>query len=458
MPRKAAAKAPAKRQYTAEERAAYGKRMAACRKKAAAASAAAAPAKKKKRSGLRGHGDYFDDAAGKLLSHGIPAVIKALTGFGDYNVNSNSLMVPKLGGDPPILRNTNGGFVVHHREYMADITASTSFNIKTIPINPGLLNSFPWLSQVADSYEQYEMRGLVYEYKSMSSDAVLSSGASSSLGTVIFATQYNALDKPFEDKRTMENYEFANSTKPSASMLHPVECKRSQTPVDVLYVRTDELTSGDIRMYDLGTFSYATQGMQNAAPGQVIGELWCTFEIEFFKPKLLPLGGSDTLIDHYYLTGTNILGVTNPFYTQNGMTRLPGSNLGTYIQIANTNPPHAANSIIFPPSITDGIFKIDYYLSGTAVTANSPALTQTTLVNCSITSAKARFFSGESSSYFVVPQPGLGGVGYIHWSQVIDVQQLTPGVQASIGFEMTGAMPQGNQRLDLIITLLDPDA
>ena len=70
-------------------------------------------------------------------------VIKALTGFGDYNVNSNSLMVPKLGGDPPIVRNTNGGFVVHHREYMADITASTSFNIKTIPINPGLLGSFP---------------------------------------------------------------------------------------------------------------------------------------------------------------------------------------------------------------------------------------------------------------------------------------------------------------------------
>ena len=163
--------------------------MAACRKRAAAASAKAAP---KKRKGLRGHGDYFDDAAGQVLSHGLPMVIKALTGFGDYNVNSNSLMVPKLGGDPPIVRNTNGGFVVHHREYMADITASTSFNIKTIPINPGLLGSFPWLSQVADSYEQYEMRGLVYEYKSMSSDAVMSSGASSALGTVIFATQYNS--------------------------------------------------------------------------------------------------------------------------------------------------------------------------------------------------------------------------------------------------------------------------
>lgn len=193
------------------------------------------------------------------------------------------------------------------------------------------------------------MRGLVFEFKTMSSDAVLSSGASSALGTVIFATQYNALDKPFEDKRTMENYEFANSTKPSESMLHPVECKRSQTPVDLLYVRTEELVStGDLRMYDLGNFSFAVQGCQNAAPGQVIGELWCSFEVEFFKPKLLPLGGASTLMDHYQLRGANLVGPTNPFYTQNGLTRLPGSNLGTYIQVSNTNPPHAANSILFP--------------------------------------------------------------------------------------------------------------
>ena len=79
MPRKAATKTTKRRTYTAEERAAYGKRMAACRKRAAAASAKAAP---KKRKGLRGHGDYFDDAAGQVLSHGLPMVIKALTGFG----------------------------------------------------------------------------------------------------------------------------------------------------------------------------------------------------------------------------------------------------------------------------------------------------------------------------------------------------------------------------------------
>ena len=302
------------------------------------------------------------------------------------------------------------------------------------------------------------MRGLVYEYKSMSSDAVMSSGASSALGTVVFATQYNSLDKPFEDKRTMENYEFANSTKPSVSMLHPVECKRSQTPVDVLYVRTEELTSGDIRMYDLGTFSYATQGMQNAAPGQVIGELWCSFEIEFFKPKLLPLGGSDTLMDHYQLRGSNLLGPTNPFYTQNGLTRVAGSNLGTYIQISNTNPPHAANSILFPPTITDGIFKIDYYLYGSAVTANSPNVSTTTLVNCSTTSDKARFFGDNSASLSIVPQPGVNGNNVWHWSQVIDIQQITPGIQSSIGFAMTGAYPLGTQSLDIIISLLDSDS
>lgn len=452
--------------YTDAQKAAYWKKQAkkpqAKPVKAVARRAPSRTVHGPPRRGLKGHGDYSQDIAsamGPLLSHGLPLVIKGLTGFGDYSVSSNSL-IPKLGGDPPIIRNTkSGGFISRHREYIQDITASTAFRINSLPINPGLLGTFPYLSQIADSFEQFDMRGLVFEFKTMSSDAVLSSGASSALGTVIFATQYNALDKPFEDKRTMENYEFANSTKPSESMLHPVECKRSQTPVDLLYVRTEELVStGDLRMYDLGNFSFAVQGCQNAAPGQVIGELWCSFEVEFFKPKLLPLGGASTLMDHYQLRGANLVGPTNPFYTQNGLTRLPGSNLGTYIQVSNTNPPHAANSILFPPTITDGIFKIDYYLSGTAATANSPGMSPNTPINCSTSSDKALFYGANSSSTAVVPQPTLTGVTVWHWSQIIDIQQITPGIQSSIGVTMSGAYPTGNQSLDLVITLLDADA
>lgn len=48
---------------------------------------------------LNGHGDYFSDSVGPLLQHGLPLVLKGLTGFGDYHVQSNS-MISRLGGDP----------------------------------------------------------------------------------------------------------------------------------------------------------------------------------------------------------------------------------------------------------------------------------------------------------------------------------------------------------------------
>nr|QKV51294.1 putative capsid protein [Crucivirus sp.] len=399
-----------------------------------------------------GSGDYFSDAAAGLLKHGLPLVIKGLTGFGDYSVAQNS-MIPKLGGDPPIMMSTNnGGFVMRHREYVQDIYATEGFVNNTLAINPGLLSTFPLASQIADTFEQFEIRGMVMEYKSMSSDAVLSAGASSALGTIIFATQYNALDEPFEDKRTMENYEFANSTKPSQSMLHPIECKRSQTPVDLLYVRTGPVETGDLRLYDLGNFNFAVQGCQNAAAGQVLGELWISFELEFFKPKLLPLGGSSTLSDHYTLTGNSLIAVGNPFYTQNGLVRAPESNLGTYIQIA-AGSPYDANSIIFPPQITSGKFKVDYYMSATSVSANSPNVVQGTLVNM-----VSEPFWANGTFYQIAPQPGAAAIANFHFSQVFKITQTAPGVRAGVGYTMTGVMPTGNQSLDIVITLLGESA
>jgi hypothetical protein len=256
----------------------------------------------------------------------------------------------------------------------------------------------------------------------------------------------------------MENYEFANSTKPSCSMLHPIECKRSQTPVDLLYVRTGPVSNGDLRLYDLGNFNFAVQGCQNAAAGQVLGELWISFELTFSKPKLLPLGGASTLMDHYSLVGSNLINVGNPFYTQNGLKLNQGSTLGTYIQVA-AGSPYAANSIIFPPYVTDGIFKVDYYLVGSATSANSANFGAVSPVNCSVTSKKSNFFGGGTlGPKFLAPQYGSAGSLSFIWSQIVDITQDTPGLRSGFGITATGALPQGNQSLDIVITLLTAGA
>ncbi|QMW69038.1 capsid protein [Crucivirus-536] len=209
-----------------------------------------------------------------------------LRGFGSYHISNNSIL--KGGMSPPMITNSvsNGAVIVRHREYLRDIfpNADQSFKNEVSEINPGLQNCFPWLAQIAPAFQQYRFRGLVFEYKTTSSDLSVTN-TNSALGTVVMATQYNALDDPFQNKYEMENWEFSTSCKPSISCLHPVECAKGQTPVSLLWVRTGT-KPGDQRLYDLGNFNIATVGIPGNGLG-AIGELWVSYEIEFFKPMFI---------------------------------------------------------------------------------------------------------------------------------------------------------------------------
>lgn len=360
-------------QYTAAQKAAYYRKLAAGSKPRRRAPRKGVPTRRPyaKRGALSGTGDYKkkyrklkksntrrsggfdvpDSIGGQIggwLGHGAQKIIGALTGFGDYNVSDNSLMEGGL--NPPQIINsvTKGGIILRHREYLQDITASGTFRLQSFDVNPGLSDSFPWLSNVAASFEEYAMRGICYEFKSMSSDSVLSSSASTALGTVIMATSYNVLNPNFQSKREMENYEFANSSKPSVSFMHPIECKKSLNPVSELFIRTGPVpATGDARLYDLGNFQIAVEGMQNAGTG-TIGELWCTYEIELYKPKYnVPETSS---ADRFVLTNVTDTAPLGSSYIANG-----NNNIGCTIS--------AGNKVSFPPNLSGGKY---FFLWNTA--------------------------------------------------------------------------------------------
>jgi len=322
-----------------------------------------------------------------LLGKGISSLI---TGFGDYKVEGNSLMTGGI--DPPTVVNSvnSGGVIIRHREYLQDISASTPFSLLTFPINPGQLSTFPWLSSIAAHFEQYKFRGLLFEFKSLSSDAVLSTATSSALGSIVMATQYNALSPPFPNKFVMENYEFANSSKPSISFIHPVECKRVDTTIVELYTRTGApQVNSDLRLYDLGNFSIAAVGMQ-ASTG-IAGELWCTYEIEFLKPKIENPTNSTDLVDHIHLAG-GILGsaifigaIMDPTSTLNGAT--------------------SSTNYFFPENISQGRFMLFFEVNGTAsiVAAGSRTLTNCVSVNLFSNDSQSRLTTtGTAAAYFDV--------------------------------------------------------
>lgn len=347
-------------------------------------------------------GGVVGGAPGAALGAKIGEVLSNLTGFGDYEIEGNTLM----GLTPPEMKNSVGGYIVRHREFVTDIAPSTTFSNQSFRINPGISSSFPWLAQLAGSFEEYKLRGMVYEFKSMASDSILSSGASTALGSVIMATQYNSLSAAFPNKKEMENYHFANSAKPSQSFMHPIECKQSLTAIDHLYVRDSPSTTnlaGDLRLYDAGNFQIATVGMQNATG--VIGELWVTYEIEFLKPRCRQF----SLEDHYSLdTVTNAA----PFGTTTGAHTFSGYGTNGIYQLNNIGGiiNGAGTAYSFPNSISSGKFMIVYVVNGSSAAVTLPTITY---VNCSTYNG----FLDQSNNKIC----NTGTISVFIWSEIITI-------------------------------------
>jgi hypothetical protein len=224
-------------------------------------------------------GSLFGDA-GRSIGSSAGDFLSKITGWGSYKVQNNTL---SEGNAVPSFTQTGDGVIICHREFIQDIVGSTAFNNVAIPVNPGMATTFPWLASVAESFEEYEFLGLVFEYRPSSGSAVATN--SSALGIVVYATDYNVNAPPFGTKQMMESYEYSTSTVPFNAMIHPVECSpNNRNVLNTHLVRTSSLPTGaDQQFYDIGNFEFATQGMQSAYN---VGELWVSYHVALKKPRI----------------------------------------------------------------------------------------------------------------------------------------------------------------------------
>jgi len=175
---------------------------------------------------------------------------------------------------------------VSHREYISDIygPATGNFTNTVFEINPGLERTFPWLSQIACNYDEYTLGQLMFTYRPTVTEFAAASGQQ---GQVIMATQYNANDQAFTDKRVMMQYDGAMSSKVSCEQIHGVECDPSKISGDQgKYVRNRPvLEDMDRNNYDHGQFNIAIADIPSTYANQSIGELWVSYTVELRKPK-----------------------------------------------------------------------------------------------------------------------------------------------------------------------------
>jgi len=245
---------------------------------------------------FRGRGAYSESNA--IVQGGVPAEVVPRHVSSDMDVQ---------GG---------GGFSLSHTEFLGNVTVSASaagtsvFSIQNYQLNPGIEQTFPFLSQIADNFSMYEWGGLIYKYKPTSGE--FGAAGSNSLGKVMMVTQYDPDAPVFTSSVAINNYNGASSCKPSSGMVHGVECAGQMRATKQLYVRTGQSTKDKI-FTDIGTFSIATEGIYSSAAGtQIIGELWVSYSIRLIQPNIQSIiggaaSGYDSAIANAVATSAGVL-------------------------------------------------------------------------------------------------------------------------------------------------------
>lgn len=254
------------------------------------------------------------------------------SGSGSYDLNaaapaSNNLVaggglsVPTFGTHD----DETGSLVVQHEEYVKDIygvpwtsndpnTASIvePFVNNAIALNPGLATTFPWLSQIACNYEEYELLQCMFCFKTRVGDNLTTTDGQ--VGTLLMFTDYNATDQPRRTKQDMlQAYGTSVAKISDNDILHGIECDPSKIKGDAhKFVRCGQ-TSQDKHDFDWGLFQIAVDNTPAVLSNKVIGELYVSYTVRLSKPRLfaalgLSIPQDQFLVKHTAPTNGNAVG------------------------------------------------------------------------------------------------------------------------------------------------------
>lgn len=288
----------------------------------------------------------------RLGNIGLDALERKLSGRGLYTGRGRYNTLIEGSNDPAMkmsgTMDETEGVIYTHKEYIGDIfgPATTSFTNQSYDINPGLSENFPWLSQVAANYDEYEMMQCVFEYKSTIDASTVSNGQT---GTIIIATQYNTDAEPFSAKDQMMQYHGGQSGRLIDDLSHGVECDPYKNAGSAIKrVRTGPLDQAinDREDYDQGRLEVAINNCPTIFANQAIGELWVYYTVKLLKPKLGTNRGESI---QQALFACNEPGLTDPF----------GTSINTLLKGLNS-----LNVQVTRPLSNQTIFTFPAYFSG----------------------------------------------------------------------------------------------
>jgi hypothetical protein len=239
---------------------------------------------------------------------------------------------------------------VKHREYLSDIAGSVLYAVLQTSINPGLPNSFPWLSTIAANFESYVFNSLCFQYRTQASTA--------SIGKAVLSVDWDAADPApiskqaqLQERTKADNAVWANFDLVCDSQdLKKFGYQR--------YIRTGGLLANkDIKTYDVGNLWVGVQGEANA---NAVGELWVCYDVELITPQQNQAGlsGGEKIVANGTISTVNLFGNT-PVIT----------GASTASASVNTLTFPIGGQFLVEINATGTVITAAYTITGTATTA-----------------------------------------------------------------------------------------
>jgi hypothetical protein len=194
-----------------------------------------------------------------------------------------SMGMVRRSGRPTINRLAAGDIVVSHREFITDVAGSVAFSNTQFAVNPGLVNTFPWLSRIAAQYESYQFEKLDFVFETVA--------ATSATGTVALAIDYDASDAAPTTKTQIMSYRNAVRS-PAWSNCANCSVREDLSKLKSNYVRSSGLSANqDVKLYDIGNLNIAVQGQAGTT---AVGELYVEYIVRLITPQLDPANGQSS--------------------------------------------------------------------------------------------------------------------------------------------------------------------
>jgi len=130
------------------------------------------------------------------VGRGIGSGVGGFFGSGQYKLKENVCWSNQV----PVMHSNDESVIFRHRELICDINESVLFTINTFQLNPGLSTTFPFLSNIAQNFQEYHFNGLIFEYKSTAAMSLVS-GTNIAMGTIMMGAQYRADADNFVNKQ-----------------------------------------------------------------------------------------------------------------------------------------------------------------------------------------------------------------------------------------------------------------